>query len=195
APVSAVVSVIDPRGVLLGDAFETVIAGREHVGLFAPDLQAGAASVQVETAGPVRSAVVARDAAGTVLDLQSVPDGGSTTLAFPVASGTAASTAIALLNTGAAATDLAVAALAADGSVLGLRPMPALPAGATTSVAVADVFAPDVLEALATMQVVADQPLAGTAMARSAAATDVMLTTAPARAGTALGLPLFSEAA
>jgi len=129
AQVSAVVSAADPRGALLGDALETAVAGREHLGLFAPDLDAGAASVRVESAGPLRGAVVARNAAGAIVDLQPVADGGSTTLAFPVASGTAASTAVAVLNTGAAATDLGVLALAADGSVLALRAMPSLPAG------------------------------------------------------------------
>src|SRR5262245_49024621 len=121
AEVSAAVSAADHRGVLLGDALETAVAGREHLGLFAPDLDAGAASVRVETAGPLQGAVVARNAAGAILDLQAVADGGSTTLAFPVASGTAGSTAIAVLNTGAAATDLGVVALAADGSMLALQ--------------------------------------------------------------------------
>src|SRR5262249_36262804 len=162
-----VVSAADARGVLLGDAFETAVAGREHLGLFAPDLQSGAVSVRVEAAGPLRGAVVARDAAGAMLDLQPVAGGGATTLAFPVASGTAASTAIAVLNAGVAPTDLAVAALAADGSVLARRAMPSLSAGATTAFAAADGFAADVLEALATVQVVADQPLAGSAIAGS----------------------------
>ena len=121
--------------------------------------------------------------------------GRSTTLAFPVASGTAASTAIAVLNTGVASTALGAIALAADGSVLALEAMPALPPGATTAFTAADAFAPQVLDALATVQVVADQPLTGSALASGAAATDVTLTTAPARAGTALGLSLFMEGA
>src|SRR5262249_5178550 len=57
--------------------------------------------------------------------------------------------------------------------------------------AAADVFAPEVLRAVATVQVIAEQPLAGSLIAGGAAAMDVALTTAPPRAGTALGLPLF----
>src|SRR5262245_39684371 len=84
APVSAVVSAADARGVLLGDALETTVDGREHLGLFAPDLHAGTASVRIEGAGPLLAAVVARDAAGTMLDLQPVAGEGATALAFPV---------------------------------------------------------------------------------------------------------------
>src|SRR5262249_58278164 len=115
---------------------------------------------------------------------------GSTTLAFLIAPGTAASTATAVLNAGVVTTELRLVALAADGSVLAIRAMPALPVGATSAFAAADVFAPEVLGAVPTVQVIAEQPLAGSLIAGGAAATDVALTTAPPRAGTALGLPL-----
>jgi hypothetical protein len=71
--------------------------------------------------------------------------------------------------------------------------LPTLPAGATAEFATADAFAPDVIDALATVQVVADQPLAGSAIADGSARNDVTLTTAPPRAGAALGLPLFVQ--
>src|SRR5262249_37552061 len=126
-----------------------------------------------------------------VLDSQLVADDGSTALAFLLAPGTVASTAIAVLNAGVVTTELGLVALAADGSMLAIRAMPALPAGATSAFAAADVFAPEVLRAVATVQVIAEQPLAGSLIAGGAAAMDVALTTGPPRAGTALGLPLF----
>src|SRR5437867_1180859 len=100
APVSALVSTADRRGVLLTDALARAVTGRERVGLFAPDLQADAASVRVEADGPLRGAVVARGADGAILDSQLVAGEGATTVSFLIAPGTAASTAIAVLNTG-----------------------------------------------------------------------------------------------
>src|SRR5262249_25651005 len=191
APVAARVSAADHRGVLLTDALERELAARERAGLFPADLQPGAASVRGEADGVLRAAVVVRDAAGVILDSQLVADEGSTTLAFLIAPGTATSTAIAVLNPGVVTTELGLVALAADGSVLAIRAMPALPAGATSAFAAADVFAPEVLGAVATVPVMAEQPLAGSLTAGGAAATDVARPTAPPRAGTTLGLPMF----
>src|SRR5262249_29961990 len=85
----------------------------------------------------------------------------------------------------------AVGPRGAAGPVRATRARPPLPVGAPSAFAAADVFAPEVLGAVATVQVIAEQPLAGSLIAGGAAATDVALTTAPPRAGTALGLPLF----
>lgn len=193
ARVSAVVSAADDRGVLLTDGLETTVDARGAVGLFAPDVERGAASVHVEADGFLRGAIVVRDADGTTLDAQLVPGEAATTLAFPIAPGTAGSTAIGVVNAGVAPTDVRVVALDADGSALAVLVKQALAAGAEAAFAAADAFAPEVLGALATVQVRADQPLVGSAIADGSARNDVTLTAAPTRAGAARGLPLFAE--